>query len=285
MLTQVRRILGKPPVLITIHVLALLFAVALYGFEVFGNHKPPTSGVLWRFLLVFVALCASLYRIIKNLKTSRKMIETHYADKIGHAFDEDPVKKKRLLSALLAYNRDDWGACLKKLHALTQQATNKEEKQVTKFFTAVCLQDMGLTPAALQVYNEILEENPSYAPALSNLSVIYFELEDYPKAITYAEQALDYNRDNPSAYHNLASACFFTYDLEKAKNYVTEALALRPDFPEATSLLAMIDTIAGDEEAAQSSLRRAVALGQDEEDIQGAIERMREKYAQQAAAE
>lgn len=114
MLTQVRRIPVRPPVLITIHALALLFALALYGFEVFGNHKPPTSGVLWRFLLVFVALCASLYRIIKNLKTSRKMIETHYADKIGHAFDEDPVKKKRLLSALLAYNRDDWGACLKK---------------------------------------------------------------------------------------------------------------------------------------------------------------------------
>ena len=60
---------------------------------------------------------------------------------------------------------------------------------------------------------------------------------------------------------------------------------MRPDLPEATSLLAMIDAIKGDEEAAQSSLRRAVALGQDEEDIQGAIERMREKYAQYAAAE
>lgn len=284
MLTQVRRILGKPPVLITIHVLALLFAVVLYGFEVFWNHKAPTSGILWRFLLVFVALCASLYRIVKNLKISQKIIETNYADKIGHAFEEDPAKKKKLLSALLAYNRDDWGACLKKLLALTRQATTKEEKRVAKFFTAVCLQDMGLTPAALQVYDEILADNPSYAPALSNLSVIYFELEDYPKAITYAEQALDYNRNNPSAYHNLASACFLTYDLEKAKNYVEKALALRPDFPEAASLLAMIEAIKGDGEAAQSSLRRAVALGQNEEEIQGAIETMQEKYAQYAAA-
>lgn len=230
MLTQVRRILGRPPVLITIHVVALLFAVALYGFEVFWNHKPPTSGVLWRFLLVFVALCASLYRIIKNLKTSRKMIETHYADKIGHAFDEGPVKKKRLLSALLAYNRDDWGACLKKLHTLTQQATTKEEKQVTKFFTAVCLQDMGLTPAALQVYNEILEENPSYAPALSNLSVIYFELEDYPKAITYAEQALDYNRDNPSAYHKLSFCVFFNIRSGKSEKLCGKSPCLAARF-------------------------------------------------------
>ena len=63
-----------------------------------------------------------------------------------------------------------------------------------------------------------------------------------------------------------------------------KALALRPDFPEAASLLAMIEAIKGDGEAAQSSLRRAVALGQNEEEIQGAIETMQEKYAQYAAA-
>lgn len=281
---RLRRWSSKSSVWIAIHVLALLLVLALYCADVFIYKNPPTEHGI-ESLVVVLVLTVSLCRIVQRQKSSLAAIEKIYADKIGNAFEKDKPGKKLLLSALIDYNNEKFVDCIKKLTECRKKASTVQERQVTKYFTAMCLKNTGKPAAAVKLYHEILQENPAYAPALSNLSVIYFEMKNYPKAIELAEKALGYNRENPFAHQNLASAHFQLYDLEKAKKYALRALELKKNLYQAAALLAIIYSVEGEVLQAKRYMDLAVSSGQNPEELKAAIQEYQKQYAHHAAVE
>lgn len=275
---------GKNAVLISVHVLALLLALALYGVDVLIYKHPPTKNGI-KCLVAVLVLTVSLCRIVLRQKSDLAAMEKLYADKIGNAFEKDKPGKKRLLLALFDFNRERFTDCIHKLAELKETASTVQERQVLQYFTAMCLKKTGRPYDAARLYHEILEENPAYTPALSNLSVIYAESNQLNKAIEVAEKAVDYNRENPFAYHNLASVYFRMNDLDKAEKYALRALELNKELYQAAALLAMMYSAKGEALRAKHYRDMAVSSGQNPGTLKTAMNVYQKQYAHHTAAE
>lgn len=273
---------GKRPVkrsvLIALEVIGLLFVIGLYLVDVFIFESNPTDS-LGKAITVVLTLCGALYATIKGGRSWRSEVERALEDKIQGAFSNRPREHKLLISALEDYNADNYPAFREKLEKLEKAAKTPLEECVVKYFMAICLKDTGNKGGAMKLYREILVENPDYYPAMSNLSVIYTEFENYPKAIEYAEMALRYNSDNPYAYNNLAGACFRVYDLNKAEQYANRAVELKKNLRQSWALLAIIYAIEGDALKSKTCFDKAVGGGQDPDALRRSIKENKEKFA------
>lgn len=268
----------KRSVLIALEVIGLLFVIGLYLVDVFVFESNPTDS-LGKAITVVLTLCAALYATVKGGKSWRSEVERALEDKIQGAFSSRPREHKLLISALEDYNADNYPAFKEKLEKLEKAAKTPLEECVVKYFTAICFKDTGNKGGAMRLYREILEENPDYYPAMSNLSAIYTEFENYPKAIEYAEMALRYNSDSPYAYNNLAGACFRVYDLKKAEQYANRAVELKKNLRQSWALLSMIYAIEGDALRSKNCYDKAVIGGQDPNALTEAIKENKEKFA------
>lgn len=268
----------KRSVLIALEVIGLLLVIGLYLVDVFVFESNPTDS-LGKAITVVLTLCAALYATVKGGKSWRSEVERALEDKIQGAFSNRPREHKLLISALEDYNADNYPAFKEKLEKLEKAAKTPLEKCVVKYFMAICLKDTGNKGGAMRLYREILEENPDYYPAMSNLSAIYTEFENYPKAIEYAENALRYNSDNPYAYNNLAGAYFRVYDLEKAEEYAHKAVELKKNLRQSWALLSMIYAIEEDSLRSKTCYDKAVIGGQDPVALTAAIKENKEKFA------
>lgn len=275
---RIKQICRKRSVLIVLYVLALLFVLALYSVDVFIWKNSPTKN-LPKILFVFLLLVVSLVQVIRIQQKNFSAVKKVYADKIGNAFQNDKAKKRTLLSALVDYNQNNFSDCVKKLTELAENSTIVEERRVAKYFTAMCYKNCGIPDKAVNLYHEILQETPYYGPALSNLSVIYNEKQNYKKAVELAERALDYNRDNPSAYNNLAGAYARIYELAKAKKYALRALELKKDLYQAATLLSIIYSAEGDVLTSKRYAELAVSLGQNADNLAAAAKNFKTEYA------
>lgn len=268
----------KRSVLIALEVIGLLFVIGLYLVDVFIFESNPTDS-LGKAITVVLTLCAALYATVKGGKSWRSEVERALEDKIQGAFSNRPKEHKLLISALEDYNADNYPAFREKLEKLEKAAKTPLEECVVKYFMAICLKDTGNKGGAMKLYREILVENPDYYPAMSNLSVIYTEFENYPKAIEYTEMALRYNSDNPYAYNNLAGACFRVYDLNKAEQYASRAVELKNNLRQSWALLAIIYAIEGDALKSKTCFDKAVGGGQDPDALRRSIKENKEKFA------
>ena len=275
---KMQRIFRKPAVLAVLYGCALLFVLVIYGVDILVWKNPPAKN-LTKVLLVLAALAFSLFQIIKRHRTNVAVVKKAYADKIENIFTNNKAKKRKLLAALIDYNLDDYSEGIKKLDKLFLEAGTVEERCVTKYFKALCYKKWGESDVAAELYREILEETPDYAPALSNLSVCYYEKQNYKKAIEFAEKALVYNGDNPFAYHNLAGAYAKIYELEKAKKYALRAYELKKELYQASALLSMISAAEGNVLTAKKYAQIAVSMGQNADNLASAVRDYKADYA------
>lgn len=268
----------KRSVLIALEAIGLLLVIGLYLVDVFVFESDPTDS-LGKAITVVLTLCAALYATVKGGKSWRSEVERALEDKIQGAFSNRPKEHRLLISALEDYNADNYPAFREKLEKLEKAAKTPLEECVVKYFMAICLKDTGNKGGAARLYREILELNPEYVPAMTNLSNIYGEWENYPKAIEYAEQAIKYSGGNPTAYNNLAHSYFRMYDLRRAEEYAKTAVDLKPNLRQSWELLSMIYAINGDSLHAKTCFDKAVAGGQNPDTLRAAIKEKREKFA------
>lgn len=277
-LERIKQLFRKRSVWIALYVLMFLLVLGTYAVEVFVWRTPPLKS-LPRVLLILLLLAISLFRIIIRHRKNIAAAEQIYADHIENAFQKDKTKKRKLLSALVDYNLGYLSECVKKLTALSKESETIEERRVAKYFTALCYKGCGKPDAAAELYHQILKESPDYSPALSNLSVVYFEKQNYRKAIEFAEKAINCNSGNPFAYNNLAGAYLEIYDFEKAKKYALRALDLKKDLYQAQTTLSIAFAAEGDALAAKRYAELAVSLGEDANALAAATQNYKKDYA------
>lgn len=95
---------------------------------------------------------------------------------------------------------------------------------------------------AISYFNQTLEEDPFYAPALAGLSTCYAELghfgymsekEAYPKAMKAAAQALELEDNLPEAHTSSGFVCFYDWEWAAAVKAFRKAIQINPNYSDA----------------------------------------------------
>lgn len=252
-------------VLVALHLTALALIILLEA------TRPYTDPAIMTLLVILVIF--SLVFVVTSYGRRCQWAARLYADKTGNAFLDRSRCRALLHSALADVDEDRFKDAFEKLKKLDKKARTPLERRVTRFFMAICYKESGLYPQAIHMYKAALEQQPDYAPALSNLSVICTDMKNYQDAMHYAKQAIHADPHNAYAVNNLAYAYSRLYDLDNARRCALQALHINPGMYPSSTLLACIYAVKEDWATSQKYARKAVETGQNEQAQQEGIDR------------
>ena len=112
---------------------------------------------------------------------------------------------------------------------------NETENLTTKVTFALAVQNhqKNNLKIAENLYKKILKTNPNHASAHNNLGVVFNELGEDQKAISYFQKAIQINPNYASAHNNLGAIFMQLGKLQKAKSCLQKAIQIRPSYSEA----------------------------------------------------
>lgn len=124
-------------------------------------------------------------------------------------------------------------------HLSLETATWKDERCASMRFIARCYKNMNRFEEAKMWLEKAMVEAPYLRDPFVEMALLYYQLEDYPNVIKYAEMALNIEKNGKSYINEIFSydetindllsiAYFYTNDLDKAILNAEEALKINP---------------------------------------------------------
>ena len=86
---------------------------------------------------------------------------------------------------------------------------------------------------ATNLYRQVLEVNPNYAPAHNNLGVLFQQTGEHQKAKDCFEKALDIDPNYIEANSSLADIYYMDCKYLRAKSYYEKTIEIAPNHPQA----------------------------------------------------
>ncbi|HJY82077.1 MAG TPA: tetratricopeptide repeat protein [Candidatus Binatia bacterium] len=157
----------------------------------------------------------------------------------------------------------------KKLLAELAEKANAAPQEVKTWKTLAEAQsraarlDSSYRSAALSSYRHVLDLAPNDLDALRGVGNVYYDFEEYAKAIEYYQQYLALNPEDPSVRTDLGTMYLYTNDADRAIAEYQTVLAKKPDFFQAHFNLGIAYQEKGEPDEARQSLARAKALTAD----------------------
>lgn len=161
-----------------------------------------------------------------------------------------PEEAKKLLAELA-----------EKANAAPQDA--KTWKTLAEAQSRAARLDSSYRSAALSSYRHLLELAPNDLDALRGVGNIYYDFEEYGKAVEYYQKYLTFNPEDPSVRTDLGTMYLYTNDADQAIAEYQKVLAKNPDFFQAYFNLGIAYQEKGEAAKARESLVRAKALTTD----------------------
>ena len=109
---------------------------------------------------------------------------------------------------------------------------------IARWSYAYSLSVNGKKDESLAEYNRILAINPSHAPSLHNIALIYYDMKDYDKTIEYARRALEVLPDVPQYFYTVGLAYYGSKDWANAEKWLKTAVQKKPDYTDALFTMA-----------------------------------------------
>lgn len=146
------------------------------------------------------------------------MEEAFYEDKYGYllrdGFQKNKSARKKFFKATQYYDQQQYDNALQLLSALERKCTDYQAHTAVFLMEGLCYHCKQMWNHEIAAYQTVLEQEPSYSRAWSNLGHVYFTAgkmglakETYAKAITY-------DPSNEYAYANLAALYLHTGEYE-----------------------------------------------------------------------
>jgi tetratricopeptide (TPR) repeat protein len=133
--------------------------------------------------------------------------------------------------------------------------------------------DSSYRSAALSSYRHVLDLAANDLDALRGVGNVYYDFEEYAKAIEYYQKYLALNPDDPSVRTDLGTMYLYSNDANQAISEYQAVLAKKPDFFQALFNLGIAYQEKGETDKARESLARAKALTTDK-NIQAQIDKV-----------
>ncbi len=162
-------------------------------------------------------------KAIKHLKDARDLFsfdsEIYYELGLNYLLSADNINAQKNFIRTIKLEPNNKNAQIKL--ALTHELSGEEEM-------------------AIMVYKTIIEKNPSYIPALSNLAALYIEQEEFNQAIVLFKKMLTINEDYYRAYLGLGLCFDKLGKISYATRYYKKYISKKPDSQTAKSLIGRI---------------------------------------------
>lgn len=124
--------------------------------------------------------------------------------------------------------------------------------------------DASYRSAALSSYQHILEIAPQDPGALQGIGNVYYDFEEYPKAIDYYQQYLSIKPDDQNVRTDLGTMYLYTKELDRAIAEYQAVIDKNPAFFQAHFNLGIAYREKGDIEKSRATLVHARTLTDDE---------------------
>ena len=131
--------------------------------------------------------------------------------------------------------------------------------------------DSSYRSAALSSYRHVLELAPNDLDGLRGTGNVYYDFEEYAKAIEYYQKYLALNPEDPNIRTDLGTMYLYTNEADRAIAEYQAVLAKKPEFFQAYFNLGIAYQEKGDTAKARAALMQAKALTSDKT-IQGRID-------------
>ncbi len=166
---------------------------------------------------------ARTHSSLRNKKAQDEAIEK------AKSFSEKVTDKERLFidadhAAYIERNAE-------KYLAILQQIAERYPKEKQAYFLlGDYYYSRDLLDKAKEEYDQVLELDPSYGPALNQIAYIYAAQSDYEKAIEYFKRYASAAPGNANPFDSMAETYFWMGRLDEAIAKYKEALEVKPDF-------------------------------------------------------
>jgi tetratricopeptide (TPR) repeat protein len=149
------------------------------------------------------------------------------------------------------------------------------------------LKDIGLTQQklgeydkALESFQKYLEKRPNDSRVLYEIGQVYIIKNQMDKALEYFEKTIEANPEDPNAYYNVAEVYFSSDNMEKSIEYYNKALEIQPDFVESYFKLALVYLKLNDKAKALEYMEKFLEIEPDSdraELIKAEVKRLKEE--------
>ena len=114
--------------------------------------------------------------------------------------------------------------------------------------------------AAIKIFTDILEKDPSLDKVYQARAVAYIRLDKIDEALRDIDLALSYSPRNPRLIYRKGAIFFQKGDAEKALEFINQSIDIDAAFPAAYVLRSKIFEKLGDEEQASADIYQASML-------------------------
>ena len=123
--------------------------------------------------------------------------------------------------------------------------------------------DSSYRSAAFSSYRHVLELAPNDLEALRGVGNIYYDFEEYAKAIDYYQKYLALSPEDANVRTDLGTMYLYTKDTDRAIAEYQKVIAQKPEFFQAYFNMGIAYQERGESDKAQQALTRAKALTPD----------------------
>ena len=201
-------------------------------------------------------------------------IEDKYKDIISGAFAENPKSHKTFLKGIHYFYTNKNQQAIAIFEKLEANCKRIEDVTVVLLFKALSYREMKMYNSAAETYELLLQNNPSYSRAWSNLGLLYMDMGRSREAGDALRNALAYNPENPYAYCNLAAYYTQIGDAQKALECALKAMKLFPKLTPAMSAASLACAMLGDTEKCEYYFKLYAANGGNAEALRILIDRV-----------
>lgn len=248
------------------YVLYALLAAAMIGLFLW-DYLPDgyvERGTVTKFGLLLAAAVLGIIRTAtgerKRVSNKKAVYSKAYPQFIGNAFSQEPKLEKRFYDAVDLFNRKKPAAAVAQLDKLRAECANTSDLYAVTVFQALCLDDMRLYDNAAKAYDAALRIRPNTTLA-SNLGLCLERMGRTEEAVEMFRQAISIDPANAFPRNNLAQHYIRAADYENAALYARQALEINPKMPQALNAMAVCSYVQGDREAYERYYRLAVSNG------------------------
>ncbi len=199
-----------------------------------------------------------------------------YEDKYGYllreGFQKNKSIRRKFFKATQYYDNQQYDDALQLFSALEKKCTDYQEHTAVFLMEGLCYHYKQMWNHEIAAYQAVLEQEPSYSRAWSNLGHVYFTAGKTNLAKEAYTKALACDPSNEYAYANLAVLYLHTGEYEQALDYALHALQQNQRLAAAASAASAAYANLGDRENAMKYCNLYSMCGGDFENAKKMIE-------------
>ena len=167
------------------------------------------------------------------------------------------LAKKTFILALESHRKDDLQSAINLYNEVLKIDSSYAEAHNN---LGVIFQETGNHLKVIPCFEKAIQIKPNYEDALHNLGFTFQSLDQPQKAIPYFEKVIQINPNYAKAYNSLGTAFQTIKEFQKAKVSYETAIKIKPNFLKANNNLGIISNILGDKQKAIACFEKAIQI-------------------------